>query len=150
MFYAHLDPNNIVIGVSQLTDKVTRPDMIEIPACDDSLVGQMWDGTSFVAAPPDPVLAITLDASVTTVGGTVTATAEVRQGGNLVPLDGTYYVPVIGIDGRMDQMLTVNFAGGQATVPVTFGQAGIYTLDMTKIRPKPSAALSESPEVIVT
>jgi len=46
--YAQLDRNNIVIGISQLSDSVTATDMVEIPEGDQQLMGRLYQDGEFV------------------------------------------------------------------------------------------------------
>jgi hypothetical protein len=53
--YAQLDENNICIGVSQLTGKVTLDNMILIAECNASLLGMTYNSGVWEEAPePDP------------------------------------------------------------------------------------------------
>jgi len=56
MFYAEINKNNIVNGVSCLSGEADQPNMIEIPEYDPSLMGKKWDGEKFVDSgiPPKP------------------------------------------------------------------------------------------------
>lgn len=114
-------------------------------------LGGIWDGSAFGPAPPPTTLTISLDATEVAVGTEVTATAEVRDSsGSLVLVDGTYYVPVVGIDGRQQRLLTVAVAGGQGSASWVPAAAGIYTVRTGLIRPRPEARLAVAPELIVT
>ena len=58
MFYATVNDEGIVNGVSDLAGKVNDPLMIEISHFDQSLMGKRWTGTEFVDSgivPPAPV-----------------------------------------------------------------------------------------------
>jgi hypothetical protein len=46
-FYAQLDANNIVIGISQLNGEIDKQDYIKITDFDISLLGKTWDGSTF-------------------------------------------------------------------------------------------------------
>ena len=46
-YYAVLDENNVVIGISSLTGKTKDKYHIEIQLPDESLVGYIWDGKNF-------------------------------------------------------------------------------------------------------
>ncbi|MEW8522562.1 MAG: hypothetical protein AB2552_05865 [Candidatus Thiodiazotropha endolucinida] len=95
-------------------------------------------------------LTIALSASIVAAGTQVTATVEVRtKTGQLAPINGDYYAPVLSIDGTQDRLLKVTLTGGTGSVDWTPNAQGIYTVDITKIRPVPSAKLGISPELIV-
>lgn len=51
MYYATINDNGRVIGLSQLKGSVSNPKMIEIASYDASLMGQKWNGTSFEVDP---------------------------------------------------------------------------------------------------
>ena len=51
MFYAQLK-NSIVIGVSQISDPIDSPDLIEIPSLDASLLGSAYVNGVFTAPTP--------------------------------------------------------------------------------------------------
>ena len=85
-------------------------------------------------------------------GETVEASADVRMSHNdsLVDVNTTYYVPVIDIDGRKADLLELEFVEGEASTSFSMEEKGIYTLELSKIRPAPTAHLEESPELIVS
>jgi len=60
MFYAQIDENNIVIGVSQLSGEILLPNLIPIPSYDESLLGKIWNGATFENAPEPNYLYIHL------------------------------------------------------------------------------------------
>ncbi|QBQ56195.1 hypothetical protein [Nitrosococcus wardiae] len=77
------------------------------------------------APPPSPaILTITLDKTLATTGETITATAEIRQDGQLVDKTGTYYVPVLDVSGNTALLLSVTFTGGQGSVNFSFPNEG--------------------------
>jgi len=53
MYYAQLQ-NSIVIGVSQLSDAISSPDLIEIASLDTSLLGSTYADGVFTAPAPEP------------------------------------------------------------------------------------------------
>jgi hypothetical protein len=57
-FYAQIDANNVVIGISQLSGEVTADHMIPIDSYDLSLIGKVRqaDGTFVKPEPPAPTL----------------------------------------------------------------------------------------------
>jgi hypothetical protein len=50
-YYAQINDDNIVTGVSHLSGEVSRDNLISIPSYDTSLIGKTWDGVSFQDAP---------------------------------------------------------------------------------------------------
>jgi len=107
-----------------------------------------------INAPPavPPVLTITLNKALAAVGEHVQATAEVRgDNGDLVPITGTYHVPVVReADGLQVRFLSVPLVGGAAVVDFTIPEPGAYQLPMSKIKPLPQSRLGATPELIVT
>ena len=54
MYYAQLK-NSIVVGVSQVSEAIDSPDLIEIQSLDAALIGSTYAGSIFIA--PTPVIA---------------------------------------------------------------------------------------------
>ena len=48
IYYAQIDENNTVVGVSQLSDKVNNPNLIELEKYDESLLGKLYKDGSFI------------------------------------------------------------------------------------------------------
>ncbi len=46
-YYAMINENNIVIGVSNLSGEVEQPDMIRIDEYDGSLLGKLYEDNEF-------------------------------------------------------------------------------------------------------
>lgn len=110
------------------------------------------DAFSRPAPPPGPhSIEVTLDAATVPAGTAVTATATVyAAGGSVAPVDGIYYVPILGIDGRQMRLLTVSLTSGEGSATFSLSDAGIYTLRTDLVRPQPTARITEPPELIVT
>ncbi|SDZ19595.1 hypothetical protein [Tindallia californiensis] len=56
-FYAQLDKNNKVVGISQLKGAVSEPHMIEISEEDYGegvVLGRLYENGEFIEAPPEP------------------------------------------------------------------------------------------------
>lgn len=49
--YALLNDDNICIGISSLSGKVDKSNMIRLLQYDESLLGQLWNGETFEPAP---------------------------------------------------------------------------------------------------
>ncbi len=52
--YAQIDANNNVVAISQLTSENNNPSLISISEYDESLLGLLWDGASFIDPPESP------------------------------------------------------------------------------------------------
>ena len=104
-----------------------------------------WTDTSMV-------LYVSLDKSETVVGEKVMATAVVANRDRSITHDmtGIYYVPVIRrSDGRQVAFLEVEFVHGQASVEFSISAVGVFTIDLSKVYPRPQSELGESPNLIV-
>ena len=51
-FYAQLNDEGRVVGVSQLSGQVSSPSMIPLDWYDASLLGQYWNGAGFQVTKP--------------------------------------------------------------------------------------------------
>lgn len=60
MFYAQINEENVVTGVSQLKGEVSQDNMIPILSYDTDLLGKIWNGVSFSDAPEPDCLFIHL------------------------------------------------------------------------------------------
>lgn len=63
-FYAHINTSNIVTGMLRTHDEILVSDMIEVPAYDEGLIGNLFnpaDG-SFTPQPDPPIRKITTQA----------------------------------------------------------------------------------------
>ncbi|AWL11934.1 hypothetical protein HMF8227_01459 [Saliniradius amylolyticus] len=64
-YYAQLNAENIVVGVSQLSGEVDNPALVPVPEYDSALVGQQYDPATgeFSPAPanePEPIRVISI------------------------------------------------------------------------------------------
>jgi len=103
--------------------------------------------------PGQSVLSITIDAAVVAAGTPVAWSAAVRDADDaLVPISGTYYVPVLRQDGWQARLLTVALTDGQCAGSFAISEAGIYTINLSLMRPLPlpQSRLDTHPELIVT
>lgn len=104
-----------------------------------------------VEAPPPPAFLHMTFPEIVTVGDTVNMTAEVRlANGDLVSLDGTYYVPVIReSDNLQVEYLTVEFSGGEANFSFVANSPGKMIMVTEKIDPMPTATVVNFPKIKV-
>lgn len=55
MYYAQINDDNICFAVTELSDVVERPDIIQIDSYDVALLGRRWNGEAWEDVPqPDP------------------------------------------------------------------------------------------------
>ncbi|MEW8494231.1 MAG: hypothetical protein AB2604_10535 [Candidatus Thiodiazotropha taylori] len=123
----------------------TEPDIGDDydPVNDQFSLGNLMD-------PSTMSLSITLSAEVVAVGTAVTATVEVHtRDGQLAPINADYYAPLLSVDGTQDRLLKISMTNGSGSVTWSPSMPGIFRIDMDKIRPKPSANLGSTPELIV-
>lgn len=55
MIYAQINPENICVGVSNLSSEVNAPHMILLESADESVIGKHWTGSAWEAVAPLPV-----------------------------------------------------------------------------------------------
>ena len=53
-YYAQLDENKIVVGISQLSGEVDLPNMIRLEEYDSSLCGKKYEDGKFIDMPAPP------------------------------------------------------------------------------------------------
>jgi hypothetical protein len=120
--YAQINSSNIVVAIVNTYNEINHDDFI--PAVNSTKVGMTWNGTDFLPAPV-PTLAVALDKYNCAVNEIVNATFSAVLDADPLDVTGNYYVPLIGVDGRQQQ------------------------LAVDKIRPRVSSALTENVELIV-
>ncbi len=77
MYYAQINDEGIVKGVSDLAGEIINPNMIEIPVFDPSIMGKKWDGAHFIdsgIALPVP----TIDPLMEKIDKLITEVAEIK------------------------------------------------------------------------
>ena len=150
-YYAQLNDESIAYAVSELSDVVDSPGLVALPDLDARVLGQRWTGQGWETVEDSrPTLHITLSATLTPVDVPVTWSVAVEDAtGNPVPITGTYHVPVFRQDGMNVRLLTVHMADGAAEGNLSLPEPGIYTLDLAKARPVPTARLGAPVELIV-
>lgn len=153
-YYVQIDlTTNLVVGISELHSVVNDNSMIEVDSYDTTLLGKLYNDStkSFEVAPDtNTYLHITTPAP-TTVNTDITVTVDIKDAaGNLVPVNSTYYVPVIRTSDNIQALLlVVNFVNGQASNTFQIKDSGIYTIKLDKISPKPTSILQANVELIV-
>jgi len=157
--YAQIDGAGMVVGVSQLAGQTIDPSLVELTEYSPDLLGKIWQGGGtpalhgqFADPPSPPVLNIILPGSPVSAGVAFNYSADVRDSGAaLVPINDTYYVPIIrDADGWQAYLLVVDVVNGEAAGSVTIPDPGVYVLRLDKVRPTPQSQLSQNPEIIVT
>lgn len=107
-FYAHIDVNNIVTGLISTHGEILVNDMIEIPAYDEGLIGNLFnpaDG-SFTPQPDPPIRTITTQAFYRRM--TPAERNSVRQSNNGDVQDMREDLersPRVNLDGAIEQQL---------------------------------------------
>jgi len=61
------------------------------------------------------------------VGATVTATAQIMDGGNILPVNASFRMPVTASDGR-EIVALAQFVDGVAEIAIPFGASGIWSV----------------------
>jgi hypothetical protein len=70
--------------------------------------------------------------------------------GGPVPIQSTYYVPVIrDSDGKQAAFMVIDFTDGVANASFTVSEPGKYVMLSDKITPKPTSIIVDHPEIIV-
>jgi hypothetical protein len=147
-FYATLE-NGRCVGESMLSGPVEAPNMISIPHADGSFIGRLWDGSVWhdwtpppdlrprlivteITADPAWGMAVSQDLSDVTIpaGATMTITAELRHpiANDVLPLDGTFRMPIRARDGR-EIVVLVGMQQGIATADIPLKQSGAWSVD---------------------
>ena len=71
--------------------------------------------------------------------------------GSQVPIQSTYYVPVIrDSDGKQAAFMVIAFTDGVANASFTVSEPGKYVMLSDKITPKPTSIIVDHPEIIIT
>jgi hypothetical protein len=147
--YAQLDENGLCIGESCLSGVVDAPHLVSIPHADGSYIGRVWDGAAWhdwvpppdlrprlivtaITADPAWGMAVSQDLSEVTVpaGSMVTISAELRHPvtDDVLPLDGTFRMPITARDGR-EIIALVGVQQGVVTVDIPLKSSGAWSAD---------------------
>jgi hypothetical protein len=155
--YAHIIDNkisNIIVADQAFIDSLGSDDVyINITSLSPQPgIGWNYDGITFM--PPEDTnhyLSVNIPKNPSHINTDITATVEIKDGkGNVVLFDGTYYVPVIRTtDNLQSNFLVFKFINGMASTTFQIKEPGIYTVQLDKISPKPSAILPSNIELIV-
>lgn len=148
-FYAQIDQNNNCLGISSLHDMSTDDHMIPISSFDNTLVGKIWNGTTFVV-PPVPVdtrnvltvsnitctdanASITPNEIVCKMSSTVSASGTLTTyDGMLTNIDTKFKLPLVSSDGRI-RIALANFVAGQCVLSITFAESGVWSITEKEI-----------------
>lgn len=152
-YYAQIYlPTNMVIGVSESHSEIIQDDMIQIKEYDTTLLGKIHKDGDFIMPPDNKTyLHISSPTNPLSINTDITINAEVKDSsGLIVPFNGTYYVPVIrSSDNIQATLLVVEFINGSANITFQIKESGIYTINLDKISPKPTAILQSDVILIV-
>jgi hypothetical protein len=85
------------------------------------------------------------------VGAAVDLVVSVKfADGSPVPVQSTYYVPVIrDSDGKQAAFMVIDFTDGVANASFTVSEPGKYVMLSDKITPAPTSIIIDHPEIIV-
>lgn len=151
-FYAQVDQNGIVVGVSELHGEVIADHMVKLVDYDESLIGKKWDGTAFTdpAAAARPTLVITTvvaDANNSSstaisadlidvtcpVGTVLSVTAELRDGaGSVITITDSFRMPLLSRDGR-EKVLLATLNDGVAAITAPIRESGVWEVTEASI-----------------
>lgn len=138
-FYAQINGDGIAFAVTQAAAAISDHGLVLLSSYDTSVLGKRWTGEVWEeAAAPAPlasvvITSITADAAHaaatdisadlrvvdTSVGATLSFTAELQNDGELLPVDQTFRMPLIAGDGSNDRrLIRVDFFQGVAQFDV--------------------------------
>lgn len=149
--YAEIDNSGLVIGIveTKFPDAELHPNLIET---DEFVLGKLWTGTEFVT-PPDTntYLYVTAPANPLAINTNITVNVAIKDAsGNIVNVNGTYYVPVVQkVSNVAIDLLDINLVNGQATKTFQISAKGIYSIMMSAVSPVPTSILADNVELIV-
>ncbi len=119
----------------------------------DSLDGtyEVWDAVTHaepVSVEPELLVSVTIDKSVVTKDETITVSVEVSADLIIVPVDRTYYIPVLRMsDGKQGKFVKIDLLGGSGTALLDFKEEGVYSVDSDKIVPPLGEGFSISDDI---
>lgn len=151
LHFAEINQDNIVVGQFECEQyNGIIPDHIK--PCAGNVLGKLWNGSQFVDAPDNNVyLNITLPSNPVPINSDITVSIVLKDAaGNVVPVNGVYYVPVVQkLSNVSIKLLTVNVVNGAASTVFQLPEQGIYSVVMSAIEPKPTAILHNDVTLIV-
>lgn len=107
----------------------------------------------FAVQEPKPTYHMSIDLSTYKVapGESVQCHIQVTdQDNQVIKVTDIYYVPIIRqSDGLQSEFLTVELNQGQAEVSFSLPDKGRYSIELSKITPKPLSTLDENPMLLV-
>lgn len=116
-----------------------------------------FDGTTLnhIGAPykPDHVVKIVSPVSSAKNAAFTVSVSVVDANDNdaLVDVTETYYIPLKNaMSGDIDQIITLPIANGAGSVDITVATAGIYDIAEQYIRPRPTARIAETVDIVIT
>ena len=141
-FYAQINANGIVIGVSELSGPVEATDMLPINSFMPELIGKQWNGTAFVQADS------TEQSATSNYIGTMTVTVNGSSAPRFVgqrnvaasftvecspPITDTFAVPLAGLFGAQGKTFIFEFVDGVAEREVVFDASGEWIVTEEQI-----------------
>lgn len=118
------------------------------------LIGKHWTGSEFIT-PADTdtntYLHITASTNPLAINTNITVNVAIKDAsGNIVNVNGTYYVPVVQkVSNVAIDLLDIVLVNGQATKTFQISAKGIYSIVMSAVSPVPTSILADNVELIV-
>lgn len=158
MKYAWVENNKIrdvaIDPASQFTAEVAAFYLTEV--ADDVMPGwELIEGVWTAPAQVEPVDTNTYlyieSPTLATINVPINLTISVKfADGSPVPVQSTYYVPVIrDSDGKQAAFMVIDFTDGMAQASFTVTEPGKYVMLSDKITPTPTSIVVDHPEIIV-
>lgn len=141
---------NIIVADTLLDGYI---DVTDLPVA----TGDEYDGIDFITpVVVEPVnnnvyLNVVPDVERVPPNGVVTLTVTLdNKDGVTQDVNSEYLVPIIRDgDGLQTDLVSFQFVSGVCIIPVTFKEKGIYSINLEKIKPLPTAILENNIEIIV-
>lgn len=158
MKYARIVNNTAVDTRSTSPEGHYTPNIVaEFVTVPDTVMDGWSNATGAWLAPPvpvaemQPVINFTYPVAAAKTTQITVDVAVVNAVDNLpLPITKTYYVPLISlITGVMDQMLVVPIVDGVGQAQFSVATPGIYSIATDMTRPKPTAMMSETPDIAI-
>lgn len=156
--YFQLDSDNRVINqISMLTE--TEFPEIFFPVPDEylgvDLSGKVWDAkTNTFRGTIDnrTFIKATLDKEFYKTSDTIKTTLDIKDSAdNLVPVNGTYFVPILRTsDGFQAAFIQLTLVEGHAETSFNIPTLGIYTINLDRCYPVPTSVMQGNITFVVT